>query len=111
MKIGVIGSGSWGTALTKIITDNGHDVIWCVRSEKTAAHVRERHHNPKYLSSVYFSDTLLDVVNHPAEVYEQADAILIAVPSAYVDEYVFENVCIYVHVIIYICIYIYIYIL
>jgi glycerol-3-phosphate dehydrogenase (NAD(P)+) len=87
MKIGVIGSGSWGTALVKVLNDNGCRVVWCVRSERMAHHIRTRHHNPKYLSSVYFSDNLLDVVYTPAEVYEQADAILIAVPSAYVDEY------------------------
>jgi glycerol-3-phosphate dehydrogenase (NAD(P)+) len=53
-----------------------------------AQQIRTRHHNPKYLSSVYFSDTLLDVVSSPAAVYEQADAIIIAVPSAFVDEYI-----------------------
>ena len=87
MKLGVIGSGSWGTALVKVLNDNGCRVTWCVRSERMATHIRERHHNPKYLSSVYFSDTLLDVVSNPTDVYEQADAVLIAVPSAYVDEY------------------------
>jgi glycerol-3-phosphate dehydrogenase (NAD(P)+) len=53
-----------------------------------AQHIRTRHHNPKYLSSVYFSDTFLDVVSNPAAVYEHADAIVIAVPSAFVDEYI-----------------------
>jgi glycerol-3-phosphate dehydrogenase (NAD(P)+) len=53
-----------------------------------AHHIRTRHHNPKYLSSIYFSGTLLDVVSSPAALYEHADAILIAVPSAFVDEYI-----------------------
>jgi glycerol-3-phosphate dehydrogenase (NAD(P)+) len=88
MKIGVIGSGSWGTALVKVLNDNGCRVSWCVRSERMAQHIRTRHHNPKYLSSVYFSDTFLDVVSNPAAVYEHADAIVIAVPSAFVDEYI-----------------------
>lgn len=88
MKIGVIGSGSWGTALTKIITDNGHDVIWCVRSDKTAAHVRERHHNPKYLSSVYFAPDHLTVTTDVTEVYTNAEWVLLAVPSAFVSGYI-----------------------
>jgi glycerol-3-phosphate dehydrogenase (NAD(P)+) len=88
MKIGVIGSGSWGTALVKVLNDNGCRVTWCVRSERMAQHIRTRHHNPKYLSSVYFSDSLLDVVSNPAEVFEQTDAVLIAVPSAFVDDYI-----------------------
>jgi glycerol-3-phosphate dehydrogenase (NAD(P)+) len=88
MKIGVIGSGSWGTALVKVLNDSGCCVTWCVRSERMAQHIRNRHHNPKYLSSIYFSDTLIDVISNPASVYEQADAILIAVPSAFVDDYI-----------------------
>ncbi len=88
MKIGVIGSGSWGTALVKILTDNNCHVTWCVRSERMANHIRARHHNPKYLSSVYFSDTFLRVVHQPEEVYTNCNAIVIAVPSAYVEEYI-----------------------
>ncbi len=88
MKFGIFGSGSWGTALTKILTDNGHEVCWCMRSEKIAEHIRTRHHNPKYLSSVYFNlDTLL-LTTSPEEVYNQSDIILFATPSAYTIEYI-----------------------
>jgi len=92
MKVGVIGSGSWGTALVKILTDNGCNVTWCVRSEKMANHIRTRHHNPKYLSSVYFNDTHLEVVTDPANVYAKAEAIVVAVPSGYAEAYIFPFV-------------------
>lgn len=88
MNIGVIGSGSWGTALVKILTDNQHDVIWCVRSEKLAQHIRTRHHNPKYLSSVYFNNQQLEITTDPSIVYEKAEAVVIAVPSAYTEGYI-----------------------
>lgn len=88
MNIGVIGSGSWGTALVKILTDNQHKVIWCVRSERLAEHIRVRHHNPKYLSSVYFNNDQLDITTDPAQVYERAEAVVIAVPSAYAETYI-----------------------
>ena len=88
MKVGVIGSGSWGTALVKILTDNNCHVTWCVRSDRMANHIRTRHHNPKYLSSVYFSDAFLSVVHHPEEIYTNCDIVVIAVPSAYVEEYI-----------------------
>lgn len=88
MNIGVIGSGSWGTALVKILTDNHHNVKWCVRSEKLAEHIRVRHHNPKYLSSVYFNSQQLEITTDPAQVYEKAGAVVIAVPSAYAEMYI-----------------------
>lgn len=85
MRIGLIGSGSWGTALAKILTDNGHDLLWCVRSEKIADHIRQRHHNPKYLSSIYFGQEHLRVTTDPSILYKEADTVVLAVPSAYVE--------------------------
>ena len=87
MKFGVIGSGSWGTALAKILQDNGQQLIWCVRSQKMMDHIRSRHHNPKYLSSVYFAPDQLTVTTDPAAVYQQADAVVLAVPSAFATTY------------------------
>ena len=91
MKFGVIGSGSWGTALVKILTDNGHDVKWCVRNEKLAQHIKSRHHNPKYLSSIYFSAHQLQLTTEPADVFKEVDALLLAVPSAYAMDYLAPN--------------------
>ena len=63
MKFGIIGSGSWGTALAKILTDNNHSINWWIRSQTVIDHFKKRHHNPQYLSSAYF-DTNLIVSNH-----------------------------------------------
>jgi glycerol-3-phosphate dehydrogenase (NAD(P)+) len=84
MKFGMIGSGSWGTAIVKILTDGNHKVTWCVRNEKMIAYIRQRKHNPNYLSSVNFNTDLLDLTTKPEEVFRQSDAIIIATPSAYV---------------------------
>ena len=91
MKFGVIGSGSWGTALVKILTDNGNEVVWCVRSEKMAEHIRVRHQNPKYLSSVYFNLQSLSVTTDPSIVFTQAEAIVLAMPSGFAASYLNPN--------------------
>lgn len=90
MNFGIFGSGSWGTALAKILTDNGHQVAWCVRSESTADHIKTRHHNPKYLSSVHFDLNRLLLTTKPEELYKQADIILFATPSSFTLEYIDE---------------------
>ncbi|UYQ93036.1 NAD(P)-binding domain-containing protein [Chitinophaga horti] len=82
-KIGIIGSGSWATALAKILTDNEHHVAWWVRNEDTIRHLQLRHHNKHYLTSVYFNTQLLTVSNVVADVIEASEYIILAVPSAF----------------------------
>lgn len=83
MRFGLIGSGSWATALGKILTDNGFLLNWCVRSEAMVEHIRNRHHNPNYLSSVYFEQKLLNLSVDVEEVIRSSDYVILAVPSAY----------------------------
>src|SRR3990170_260749 len=84
MRFGLIGSGSWATALAKILTDNKQPIYWLIRSEETIKHLLHRHHNPHYLSSVYFDTSLLHLTNDIDEVVANSDCIVIAVPSAYI---------------------------
>ncbi|HEY4062660.1 MAG TPA: NAD(P)H-dependent glycerol-3-phosphate dehydrogenase [Puia sp.] len=85
MRFGVIGSGSWATALTKILTDNRNPVNWWIRNEDSIRHIRSRHHNPQYLPSVYFDTGLLNLSHRVKEVIDGSDCLVIAVPSAYLE--------------------------
>ena len=82
-KFGIIGSGSWGTALAKILTDNKNKINWWIRNEETIERLLSRHHNPQYLSSVFFDTALLKPTTDVSEVIKNSDCIIIAVPSAY----------------------------
>jgi glycerol-3-phosphate dehydrogenase (NAD(P)+) len=84
MRLGIIGSGSWGTALAKLLTDNQHQICWTVRNEQVVKHLQLRHHNPHYLHSVQFDVSLLRLNQNPEETIKGSDAIVIVVPSAYV---------------------------
>lgn len=86
MQFGIIGSGSWATALAKILTDKGHSIHWWIRNEATIAHLQKRHHNPHYLSSVNFDVSLLHMSTDVRTVVQQADVLVIAVPSAYAEQ-------------------------
>lgn len=84
MQFGIIGSGSWATALAKILTDNNHAINWWMRSEETISYMQKRRHNPHYLTNAHFDTSLLQVSSSLAYVVERSDLLIIAVPSAYI---------------------------
>mgnify|MGYP001038942794 FL=1 len=82
--VAVIGGGSFGTALTKIFSDNsGHCHLW-MHNPEHAEHLERFGHNPRYLSSVGFAKGSVSVHTDINTVVEQADIIVLAVPSAFV---------------------------
>jgi glycerol-3-phosphate dehydrogenase (NAD(P)+) len=84
--IGVIGNGSWGTALAKILTDNGQKLHWWLRNEAAVNHLKQRHHNPHYLSSVRFEDGAIKPTADLKSMLAVCDTVVFAVPSAYATE-------------------------
>ena len=86
MNFGILGSGSWGTAIAKILTDNGNTIYWWNRSEDHIKYMLERHHNPQYLPAAHFDTTKLKLTTNRAEVITNSDCIVIVIPSAYTDD-------------------------
>jgi glycerol-3-phosphate dehydrogenase (NAD(P)+) len=84
--IGIIGSGSWATALAKILTDGDQHINWWIRNKETINQIQKRRHNPHYLSSVYFNTSLLSLENDLEKVVADSDIVLVAVPSAFIEE-------------------------
>ena len=50
-SVGVIGGGSWGTALVSLLSNNNSKTIWCVRSEQTINNIIEDISNKRCCSS------------------------------------------------------------
>jgi len=48
-NIGVLGSGSWGTAMIKMLTENSENILWHVRNDNQAKHIIKTGKNPSYL--------------------------------------------------------------
>ncbi len=82
-QTGIIGNGSWGTALAKILTDNGRKIHWWVRNDEAIASLSTRHHNPHYLTSVRFMPDTIWPTKDLHAMMQQCDTLIIAVPSAY----------------------------
>jgi len=83
---GIIGSGSWATALAKILTDTKHSINWWIRNADAITHIEQRCNNPEYLSSVTFDVSLLSMSTDVAEVISKSDIVVVAVPSAYAEQ-------------------------
>jgi glycerol-3-phosphate dehydrogenase (NAD(P)+) len=85
MRFGIIGSGSWATAIAKILTDSHHSLNWWIRNESVIQHLEKHGHNPQYLSSVYFDTGKLRLSSHLIPVIRDSECLIIAVPSAYIE--------------------------
>jgi len=83
MNFGIIGSGSWATALSKILTDNKNKINWWVRNDLTINSFKNRRHNPQYLSNTFFDTSLINFSTVAEEVITNSDVIIIVVPSAF----------------------------
>jgi glycerol-3-phosphate dehydrogenase (NAD(P)+) len=83
MKFGIIGSGSWGTALAKILTDNKNPINWWIRSDTNITSFKRRSHNPHYLSGTFFDIGLIYFSTNAEEVINKSDIIIIVIPSAF----------------------------
>src|SRR5690348_11769894 len=86
MQFGILGSGSWATALAKILTDSGTNIYWWVRNDDTISHIAQRRHNPHYLSGAFFDVSRLQLSSNINFVIEASDVLLIVVPSAYIHQ-------------------------
>ena len=90
MRFGIVGSGSWGTALVKILTDNQQSLNWWIRNPVIIDHLKKKGHNPQYLSSVYFDLNQLSLTNDLEKLIRESTCLVIAVPSAYIEQ-IFEG--------------------
>jgi glycerol-3-phosphate dehydrogenase (NAD(P)+) len=84
-SIGIIGSGSWATAIAKMVTDNGFTINWWVRQDSNIKYFQKRHHNPHYLRNAYFDVSKIEFSDDVNKVVEGADIIVIAVPSIHLE--------------------------
>lgn len=87
-KIGVIGSGSWATAMIKMLTDNQQTkhINWWVRKQEDIDYIEQYHHNPSYLSAVEVKLDHISLFSDPKEVFQNSDIIILNTPAAYLED-------------------------
>lgn len=82
-RIGIIGGGSWATALAKIFLENEKKISWYLRSEDKMFWFKKHKHNPDYLTTVNFDVSKIFFSCNINNVVEASDILIFAVPSPF----------------------------
>lgn len=81
-KIGVIGAGSWGTALAWLLANNGHEVtLWSIMEDEVKMLNETREHTFK-LPGVKLQDSIL-ITTDLETAMKDKDVLVLAVPSPF----------------------------
>ncbi|MFT3715688.1 MAG: NAD(P)H-dependent glycerol-3-phosphate dehydrogenase [Gordonia sp. (in: high G+C Gram-positive bacteria)] len=80
MRATVMGSGSWGTAVAKILADAGNDVVIWARNPDVVEHINTEHENAKYLPGIALPASIR-AVGSEAEALDGAELVVCAIPS------------------------------
>jgi len=83
MKVGIIGAGSWGIALSVLLANNGHTVdVWSIIPEEIEMLKKEREHKSK-LPGVKIPDAVSFTTDLEKSVKDN-EVLVLAVPSPFV---------------------------
>ena len=82
-KIGILGGGSWGTAIVKMLGENVDALNWWMRNEDAIKHIQKFGHNPNYISDAELKKNKLNISSDINEIVENSDYLVLAVPSAF----------------------------
>jgi len=85
-KIAVIGGGSWGTALIKLLQNNVEDLGWWIHNKESVKHIINKKRNPKYLSYVELVTEKIEISNNLNHFIDKYDILVFAIPSAFLDQ-------------------------
>jgi glycerol-3-phosphate dehydrogenase (NAD(P)+) len=85
-SVAVIGSGSWATAIVKILSERPIKVNWWMRSETSVEHIKTFAHNPKYLSDVQIDSNKVFPNNNIQECIAQSKYVILALPAAFIHD-------------------------
>ncbi|NLJ01008.1 MAG: NAD(P)H-dependent glycerol-3-phosphate dehydrogenase [Bacteroidales bacterium] len=86
-KICILGGGTWGTALAKMVLMNQKHINWFMRRDEQIEGFYKLGHNPNYLPNVKFNLAQITFYSNIEKAIKDSDTVIIAIPSPYVKQY------------------------
>ena len=80
MKLAVLGAGAWGTALAKVIAENGHEIVLWAHQPELLETIRRTGRNEQYLPGVALPDAF-QFEPDMKQAVSGRECVLLAVPS------------------------------
>ena len=85
-RVGIIGSGSWATAIAKMLLNNVSLLSWYIRDPKNIKTFNLTGRNPNYLTSVHFDISKIFFSDDVNDIVRRSDVIIFAIPSAFLKQ-------------------------
>lgn len=92
--VAVLGGGSFGTAITKVLAENGHQVHFWMRNETQAREVRETRTNSRYMPDIKLEGDVRPT-SDMASAIAGAVAVFVAIPSTAFRNLIHENAALF----------------
>lgn len=96
VKVGVLGTGSWATALSLVLTDNQHEVLMYGIDQGEIEDINHHHQNSKFFQDIRLPDNIM-ATDNLAAVIKDADYLLVTVPTQFVRSVLEEVVPLLTH--------------
>ncbi|WP_138158960.1 NAD(P)H-dependent glycerol-3-phosphate dehydrogenase [Peptoniphilus catoniae] len=79
MKISLLGGGSWGTAIARLLKFKGHEINFYIRDKKVVEDINKNHRNSKYLPQVDLGELI--ATNNIREAISNIEMLVLGVPT------------------------------
>jgi len=100
-NIGVLGAGSWGTALVKMLSENCDKIFWFSRNDIQIKEIIKTKKNPKYLKDLEIDTNKISISSNLNFIIDNSDILIIAIPSPYIEKSLNEHKTALAHKIIF----------
>jgi len=86
-RIGILGGGSWATAIAKIVSMTQTNFNWYMRRPDQIEEFKTLGHNPYYLTGVKFNMDCISLYNDINALVENSKILVFAIPSPFLKQH------------------------